>query len=803
MQKKQITKIELDGKIIGSKPLFNNDTLVSIREKIKEKVDVSYIFLDNDGNDINKEDENDYNLENICVDKTIKIKSTGEKKSGINIVLNESNISCENFSNSQTLDEIRKLLQNKINCDFVFLDQDGNKVDQNDEAEYKVEDILNKNSIKLEGNDSSSAPTSKESKKTQKESKEINNKPLKKKKKIDLSNYEEIEQKDEITIYKYSKIERQSNHKLIYEYFYDKYDPEDYHNAYVVLFCGKTGDGKTTSINAIFNIVKGIEIEDNYRFILITEPKKEKGQAESQTDGIHIYYLKDYNNKPIIIIDSQGYGDTRGLLYDQMINEAFAYVFSSVIDHINAAFFIVKSNTNRIDVSTKYIFSSVTSLFSEDISENFIVLATFANKETISKGPAFVESIQTDADFLNINKRMDDKWWYAIDSKCILDNEKDKLTLYSFKMAKELYEEKVKKLRSKGIKRCAEVLNTRMELKVQVDNLNETFKNLLIEQDNLQEKERIINETSGKIEMMTQQINFLENNMEQLKPKELEERMRRLNEELNDKINNLNNQTESKQIKKLKYSSDNKYTHCQSCEKNCHDPCDCSFKFLGRCTIYTFWAKKCEVCGCDKEQHQQDNYYYTYETVTIAKNTAQEKQKEKEKSEKEKKIIIEEMNKKNNAKNNLEKQKNEMKYNKDLLLKEKENNLKEKHDIQNKIKNINHQILFIIIKLQSISEKINDIAMNNNHIKNEDEYIDDLMDKMDKMNIKEKDKIEKIKKIKETNEIFKRSVKLDRNSLLKLGDSELAEKLKIIIPTNKKVQNPNEQNKEPNKEPNK
>ena len=64
---------------------------------------------------------------------------------------------------------------------------------------------------------------------------------------------------------------------------------------------------------------------------------------------------------------------------------------------------------------------------------------------------------------------------------------------------------------------------------------------------------------------MTQQINFLENNMEQLKPKELEERMRRLNEELNDKINNLNNQTKSNQIKKLKSSSDDKYAHCDSC----------------------------------------------------------------------------------------------------------------------------------------------------------------------------------------------------------------------------------------------
>lgn len=36
-----------------------------------------------------------------------------------------------------------------------------------------------------------------------------------------------------------------------------------------------------------FNIIKGIKLNDNYRFILATEPKKEKGQAESQTDSVN------------------------------------------------------------------------------------------------------------------------------------------------------------------------------------------------------------------------------------------------------------------------------------------------------------------------------------------------------------------------------------------------------------------------------------------------------------------------------------------------------------------------------------
>ena len=134
-------------------------------------------------------------------------------------------------------------------------------------------------------------------------------------------------------------------------------------DAYVILFCGKTGDGKWTALNAFFNIIKGIELEDNYRFILVTEPKKAKGQAESQTDGVHLYYLKVKDNKPVIIIDSQGYGDTLGKKFDEMDNDEFRYVFTNVIDHINTVCFIAKSNTNRLDILTRYIFSMLQIIF--------------------------------------------------------------------------------------------------------------------------------------------------------------------------------------------------------------------------------------------------------------------------------------------------------------------------------------------------------------------------------------------------------------------------------------------------------
>lgn len=63
-----------------------------------------------------------------------------------------------------------------------------------------------------------------------------------------------------------------------------------------------------------------------------------------------------------------------------------------------------KANTNRLGILKKYIFSSVTCLFSENISENFLVIATFAGRDTIQDGPGFIESIKTDASFLKFKK---------------------------------------------------------------------------------------------------------------------------------------------------------------------------------------------------------------------------------------------------------------------------------------------------------------------------------------------------------------------------------------------------------------
>ncbi len=123
---------------------------------------------------------------------------------------------------------------------------------------------------------------------------------------------------------------------------------------------------------------------------------------------------------------------------------------------------------------------------------------------------------------------------------------------------------------------------------------------------------------------------------------------------------------------------------------------------------------------------------------------------------------------------------------KSKLLDEKSRSLDERNQTEKKVYNIRSQITFIIIKLQSINKKINVIAMNSNHIKTEDEYIDFLKDKMKDIGIKDEEQEESLNNIKRINSTLMEVNKINREDLLNLSDSQLAEKLDIIIPKYKK-----------------
>jgi len=793
MEEKTIIKIDLDNKRIGSKPLILQEYLSNVRKNIKSKVkECQFKFLDKNGKAINKENETFYKLINILYNDNI-IKLQSDSLSEIKILMNNVKEITIKVSKEEKIKNIRNLIDGNFHQKFIFLDQDGIEIEEEDENDYKVKDIINNNEIKLSSSTFEDAPpvsfnnilnddeSNKKDTPFEKPTETklqfyklneivdhtfnnlitfhnigkekplfINNiidvKNLKKEKVIDFNKFEKFHSLDGITYYKYSKLETQKPKDSVYLNYYDKYSIEyDEEIAYVILFCGKTGDGKTTAINAFFNIIKGIKKEDKNRFILIEEPPK--NQKDSQTDGVHLYFVKDAYDSPIIIIDSAGYADTRGQEYDEKISEAFNYIFSNLITHINCVGFIVKATDGRIGTEARYIFSCVTSLFAENINENFIVLATHANEDTILEGPSFIKSLEKEEDikFLKLNERKD-KWWYSFDSKTILNIREKKITEYSFDNLKEFYSN-LKLLIKKDIKKSSELLQNRTELKSKAKILLNQFKELFNNQEKLQKQEDIIKEIENEIDKLPEDPTL---------------------EEINKLLTNINNlNTKVKTSRKRQNRDNNEHVTCTICQKNCHSPCDCFFRSFSRCHIYPFFSRLCEVCGHSKEDHTRNNRYYTEELI------------EEESPQIREQIEI--------LKNILQKQKDFEILKKEDKLSQSQQRLgffkEQKSNIEKAISEINKQIKCNVVTLKVLSERINKIAMNNNTYKAEEDYIDSLIYKLREANILSEDKIEGLKKMKSSLKIILEIIK-ERKEYLNLEESNFNEKIKNIIEIN-------------------
>ena len=105
----------------------------------------------------------------------------------------------------------------------------------------------------------------------------------------------------------------------------------------------------------------------------------------------------------------------------------------------------------------------MTSLFAGDVSENFIILINHANRDCIKKGPMIIENIKRDIIFLKFDEKIDKRWRYFFDSKCIFDGDIDKLINFSISELNNFYEEKVKKLLLK-------ILNIHLKFLVKEEN---------------------------------------------------------------------------------------------------------------------------------------------------------------------------------------------------------------------------------------------------------------------------------------------------------------------------------------------
>ncbi|KAK3566903.1 hypothetical protein QTP86_004751 [Hemibagrus guttatus] len=152
----------------------------------------------------------------------------------------------------------------------------------------------------------------------------------------------------------------------------------------ILLMVGETGTGKTTLINAMTNYILGVKFTDEVWFEITEEGGDHhmSNQSKSQTTEITVYEVFAQDNPICLtIIDTPGYGDTRGIEYDKQIAENLHKLFhsDSGMKEIDAVCLVVKASENRLTDRQQYIFDAVLSLFGKDIENNIVIFITHSD----------------------------------------------------------------------------------------------------------------------------------------------------------------------------------------------------------------------------------------------------------------------------------------------------------------------------------------------------------------------------------------------------------------------------------------
>ena len=158
---------------------------------------------------------------------------------------------------------------------------------------------------------------------------------------------------------------------------------------YVVMLVGATGAGKTTLINGMINYIFGVDWKDDFRFKLIAD-EGGTSQAHSQTQTITAYTIPHQQGSPfehtLTIVDTPGFGDTKGLDSDKRIVEQIRTFFSMPgkkgIDHIHGIGFVTQAALARLTPTQRYVFASILAVFGKDIGKNILMMTTFADGKT-------------------------------------------------------------------------------------------------------------------------------------------------------------------------------------------------------------------------------------------------------------------------------------------------------------------------------------------------------------------------------------------------------------------------------------
>ncbi|OCT75302.1 uncharacterized protein LOC108718450 [Xenopus laevis] len=346
----------------------------------------------------------------------------------------------------------------------------------------------------------------------------------------------------------------------------------------VIMMVGETGSGKTTLINFLVNYILGVKSGDGYRYILIDE-KINQSQAHSQTSDVTIYqlnYMSGFSvSYSLDIIDTPGFGDTRGMGQDKLTMEKLKKCFTSKwgINHINGIYFVVKASTNRLTISEKYVFDSVLSLFGRDIKDNIQICATFADfgkpKALHALNEAGVPLVRKFSG-TPVCFKFNNNFLYANDFAD--DDEEDTSEAFQkcwqdgFKSAEKMFDA-LDNLDSKSLVLTKEVLMERNQLEITMEGLYSKIQQAALKETEMTRCEQVL---------------------------------RRHDKEIQD---NENFEYDQWVTIKMKIAADKNAINCRECEDTCHYPCRIAIDYMvGLCEVFTH-KNVCRLCKHKVSSH--------------------------------------------------------------------------------------------------------------------------------------------------------------------------------------------------------
>ena len=397
-----------------------------------------------------------------------------ETKNLIKIHNKNKNINEIELNINQKLNQTRKKLNKSIDFPFIFLDDDFKELSAEDEKSSTLGDILVGKKLYIK--------------------KQIRKRNI-------LGN--KIYSDKGLDFYLYPKA--------------NLTDIQKYTSSNIMII-GETGVGKSTFIHSLLNYLEEVDIDENIRYLLFNEEQQQieyekkygkKSAGCSITDEPAIYDLepsKLYNN-PLRIIDTTGFGDTRGIEYDnKIIKDIYNLLENSTIYNIKLICLLFKASETRITDRLTYIMNKLFSLFSEDVKYNFIFIFTFS--DSLMDIPIVKVLKNHNLPFYKIFGDIDNLPIFTFNNKVYFDKEMDNADLiyeHNNKNFEEFFKY-ISKLENKNLKNTKTTIKGIIEIRDQLNeiyknsnNINQELNNLKIQYNNsLNDKNEIVDYYNNK-----------------------------------------------------------------------------------------------------------------------------------------------------------------------------------------------------------------------------------------------------------------------------------------------------------------